>query len=1063
MKKVTLLITVLLFSTCAVFAQSQVKGKITDKDGTPISGASIKVKGANNGVSSGTDGSFTIDVPAKESTLEFSGVGLVLKSVKVQPGQTIAINLDRDTKSLNEVVVTSLGIRRTEKALGYSVSKVDPKVLVQKSEPDVLKGLQGKVAGVDIRTSQGTPGSATRIQIRGNSSFFGQNEPLIVVDGIPYSNNSLISSSQSTGGGAYGTGLSDLDPNDIASINVLKGSSASALYGSRGSNGVLVITTKSGAGARTRKGLEVSYKSSVSFEKISNLPEYQNLYGPGSQGNLGLGSNGSWGAPFSQFDSIPVWANYKAAYPELFPSDSIPYRAYPNNVKDLFRTGMVFENSVGFNGGDDKTSVSLTASQLNHKGYVPGAKFDKTNVSLGAGTKLNMGLNIRGNFSYARSVQNGGYFGDVQIGGASQFARSLFLNRAWDITGLPFEDKLGNELHPGPAGFDNPRWDAKYNTQNTVNERLVFGIRADFNITPWANLAYNVGSNVSSIDRAEVTEVSSRAASGQGSLVIDKYKMQEIESNLLLTLNPKLSNPDFSFRATLGHSFNQRTATRDFSTGNIFIVRGVHVLRNTSQQVFGFPGQTEYERRRLMGIFGEVTLGYKDFAFLSATGRRDISSTLPENNRTYFYPSVSGSIVFSDALGIKSNFFDYGKIRGSWAKVGRDADPYSLFDNFNVISNFLGIGRATLPFQANNDQIKPEFTKEIEVGTQLSFLKRRVSLDFTWYHKKSTNLIAPISVPTSSGYTQKVSNFGVISNKGVEVELTVRPISTRGFTWDVKGIFTKNENIVDELIDGVDRLLLFPVTSTVSPYLEPGLPFGYLRGFKNLRDENGNLLINPATGGMIRATADNSPSDLYNVGNPNPDFKLGISNSFSYKGLSLNVLFDMTKGGALFSNSISNIIGRGVTKDNEDRQTSWVIPGVYGDPNTGKAILDNNKNPIANTTRITTNDLYFSPIGGETFAINTATEWNVYDATVYRLREITLAYELPKSLFKKLPIGSASISISGRNLWYLAPYFPKYLHFDPEVSSYGSSSTQGIELSSAPSSKRYGINLSVTF
>jgi TonB-linked SusC/RagA family outer membrane protein len=1058
MKKILCSMAVLL-CTVSLFAQTQVKGKITDKDGAPIAGATVKVKGTGAGVSSGIDGSYAIDIKRADAVLEFSGVDIVFKSLKVKAGQEADVVLERSTKSLNEVVVTSQGIRRQERGLGYSVSKVDPNALLQKSEPDVLRGLQGKVAGVDIRTSQGTPGSATRIQIRGNSSFFGQNEPLIVVDGVPYSNTSLVTSSQTSGGGAYGSGISDLDPNDIASMNVLKGASAAALYGSRASNGVLVITTKSGSAAKTRKGLEVNYRSSVSFEKIANLPVYQNTYGPGSQNNLGAGSNGSWGAPFSDFDSIPLWAGYRNAYPELFLSDSIPYRAYPNNVKDLFRTGMVFENSVSVNGGDDRNSVSITASQLNHKGYVDNSTFNRTNVGLGGGTKLNIGLNVRGNFSYTRSVQNGGYFGDVQVGGSSQFARTLFLNRAWDITGLPFEDKLGNELHPGPAGFDNPRWAAKYNINNTVNERTVMGIRFDFNLAKWANIAYNVGSNVATIDRTEVYEVSSRASSGQGSLTTDKYKAHEIESNLLLTLTPQLHS-DFSFKAIIGQSFNQRTTNRQGNIGNIFIVRGIHKLSNTKQQIFAAD---LYTRRRLIGAFADLSFGYKNFAFIEVTGRNDWSSTLPSGNRSYFYPSVSTSLVFTDALKIQSNVLDYGKVRAAWAKVGNDAAPYSIFDTYTIGSNFLGNGTATLPFQANNAELKPEFTKELEIGTQMSFFKRKVLLDFTWYNKTSTNQIAPITVPTSSGYTSAYKNFGEVNNKGVEIELTVRPLPSKNFTWEVKGIFTKNNNIVTKLIDGVDRLLLFPVTTAVSPYLEPGQPFGYLRGTINVRDNEGNLLINPATGGMIQATAGNSGSDQYNVGNPNPDFKLGLSNTFSYKGLYINVLFDYTKGGAIFSNGISNIIGRGVTKDNEDRETSWVIPGVYGDPDTGLPILDSRGNKVPNVTRITTNDLYFSPIGGQTFAINTATEWNVYDATVYRLREITIGYDIPKSVFKKLPIGSMSISISGRNLWYEAPNTPKYVNFDPEVNSFGSSTTQGIELSSAPSSKRYGINLNVTF
>jgi hypothetical protein len=327
-----------------------------------------------------------------------------------------------------------------------------------------------------------------------------------------------------------------------------------------------------------------------------------------------------------------------------------------------------------------------------------------------------------------------------------------------------------------------------------------------------------------------------------------------------------------------------------------------------------------------------------------------------------------------------------------------------------------------------------------------------------WYNKTSTNQIAAIGTPPSSGYQFKYLNFGEITNKGVEVDLTVRPVRTQDFSWDVRGIFTKNRNIVTKLTEGVERVSLYNALTEVSPYLEAGKPFGYLRGTLSVRDDEGNLLINPATGGMIESLQQGM------VGDPNPDFKLGITNSFSYKGAFLSVLWDMTKGGDIYSVTISSLLGRGVTNDTRDRETSWIIPGVYGDPNTGEPILDGGKK-IPNQTRITTNDLYFSPnpTTGATFAINTPTEWNVYDATVYRLREVAIGYEFPKSLFKRLPIGSLSVSFTGRNLWHLAPNTPKYTNFDPEVNSYGATSTQGIELSAAPTTRRYGFNLNVTF
>ena len=1056
MRKIVYLLTMLLlFSIIALAQVSKITGQIKNDKGDPVSFATVKVKGSNNAVSADQNGNFSIQAP-KGATLVVSAASFQSKEVNIGSLSELSLSLAPSANNMEEVVVTAVGIKRSEKALGYSVSKVNPDDLLQKSEPDMLKGLQGKVAGVDIRSSQGTPGAATRIQIRGNNSFFGETQPLIIVDGIPYSNDQVTTSNQTSGGGGYSSGISNLDPNDIASMNVLKGSAAAALYGSRASNGVIIITTKSGNANRTKKGLEVNVKSSVSFEQIANLPEYQNLYGAGSQ--LGYSnSNGSWGPSFASRDSIPAWPDYKTAFPAMFPSANIAYRAYPNNVKDLFKTGTVYENSIALNGGDEKSSIGLTASQLTHNGYVPNSSFKRANIGLGGQTKLSFGLNVRGNFSYSRSVQDGGFFGENQVGGASsQFARSLFLARNWDLN-LPFEDALGKNLTPNGGGqFDNPRWAAKYNLAQTQEERVVAGFHADYNITKWMKIDYALGTNTSTLSRREITEIGSRAAEGLGKLIVDNYRKQEIESNLFLTLTPSIGK-DFSLRALVGNNVNQRTRTDLVETGRKFITRGIHTLKNTLQQEFT---DDFYERRRLLGLFADVTLGFRDYAFLEVTGRNDWSSTLPIESRSYFYPSVSGSFVFSDALKLQGDVFNYGKIRANWARVGKDADPYYLKDVYYLEKSFLGqatVSTPTTTFYPYN--LSPEFTQEFEVGTQLSFLKKRIELDLTLYSRKSTDLIATISTPPSSGFQFQYTNFGAITNKGVEIDLTLRPVRTKSFSWDIRGTFTKNKNTVTALLEGVDRIQLRGVLTGIGPYLEPGKPYGYLRGTKSVRDAAGNLLINPATGGMIEAPDE----DI--IGDPNPDFKTGITNTFTYKGVFLSFLLDYTKGGDIYSVTISSLLGRGVTADTKDRETSWIIPGVYGDPNTNLPILDNNKNTIPNITRLTTNDLYFSPNTGtgQTFAINTASEWNVYDGTVYRLRELNIGYEIPKSIYKNLPIGSISLSLTGRNLWHLAPNMPKYTNFDPEVNSFGATSTQGIELSAAPTTKRYGINLSVTF
>lgn len=1037
----------------------EVTGKVTDSSGIGIPGASINVKGSKGGVSADNAGNFKIAASA-DATLVVSATGYLAREISAANAGSII--LKNDTKSLSEVVVTAFGVRRSEKALGYAVSKVDPNSILQKSEPDVLKGLQGKVAGVDIRSGQGTPGAATRIQIRGNSSFFGDNQPLIIVDGVPYSNDQVSTGGALTGGGAYGSGLSAIDPNDIASMNILKGSSAGALYGSRASNGVIVITTKSGSVGRVKRGSEVNVKSSVSIENIANLPDYQNSYGTGSQGNAGGGSNGSWGKRFEPGDSVAVWAAYGAAYPELFPTGKVPYKAYPNNVKDLFTTGVVTENSVGFNTGDEKTSFSVTGSQLTHNGYVANNKYNRTNISAGGSSKLSFGMNVRANFSYTRAKQEGGLFGENQVGStSSQFARSMFLGRSWDVS-LPYEDKNGNSISWVGSQADHPFWAAKYNKQNTIDERIVAGVHLDYNITKWARIDYNIGSNVAYLNRREITEVSSRATLGR--LALDNYRKGELESTLLLSLTPNLGE-DFSVKGTLGTSYNQRTTTRELGRGGYeddgatggYIVRGLYTLdnfKNTDRYI-----SDVYSRRRLLGVFGDLTLGYKNFAYVTFTGRNDISSTLPSNNRSYFYPSVSGSLVFSDALKIQSNILDFGKIRAGYAKVGRDADPYNIFNVYSLGSAaFLGQAIGAVSASSNGgDALQPEFTKELEIGTQLSFFKKLVEIDFTWYDKKSTNMIAPVTTPSSTGYTSFYTNFGGISNKGVEIEATVRPITGKNFRWELRGVFTKNKSIVTSLAEGLTHLDLGGGTTDATTGFEVGKPFGFLYGTKVLRDSaSGQLLIDPATGTMI---SDPTPGM---IGNPNPDFKMGITNTFRYQGLFLSVLFDMTKGGDLYSVTNSSMLGRGVTMDTEDRETGWVIPGIYGDAITGKPITNNGKT-IPNQTRITTNDLYFSPNGGNTFAINTASEWNVYDATVYRLRELSIGYELPKSVLKNLHIAAATITITGRNLWYLAPNFPPHSNFDPETSSFGASSIQGLEFSAAPTTRRLGLNLNVSF
>jgi len=1051
-----------------IFAQDiQISGTITSADdGSSLPGVSVFVKGTSIGTATDINGDYSLTVPPN-ATLVFSSVGMKTQEIQVAGQTVIDVSLETEVLGLEEVIVTAIGISRAERSLGYSVATLSSDETLQKSEPDLLKSLEGKIPGVDIRSTSGAPGAATRITIRGNSSFLGDNQPLFIVDGVPYSNDQYTTTSQSSGGGAYGTSLSTLDPNDIASVSVLKGAPAAALYGSRAKNGVVVITTKSKSLNLAKKGLEVTVSSSVNWEQISNLPEYQNTYGNGTD-FVYANANGSWGPRFDSRDSIETWPMYKDAFPDMF-GDSVAWKAYPDNVKNLFKTGLVYENSVNIAGGDEKSAFNLTASALNNDGYIPHSSFDRYSISLGGSTLLANKLRAGGTFSYTTSQQSGGIFGNNQAdddNAASSFARALWLGRAWDYS-LPYTDPVtgGPLQHNGPGQFDNPLWSWEHNKVITDMDRIVGTINLSYNITDWLNASYELGVNTFIQRRQQIIDKESRGYQGLGAIIDDDVWQQEIESNFLLTFNKQFGS-GIDFKAILGHNVNQQTADEQAFRGIQIVTPGIYDLDNTNS-VIPFGGL--YQRQRLVGAFADVTVGYKNFLYLNLTGRNDWSSTLPVDNRSYFYPAASASFMFSELLNVDESILSIGKIRVGWGKVGMDADPYSIYttyigkaseftnDKYNykyAAFPFLGQAGMTTPDEGNDPELKPEFKTEFEAGTNLGFINNRINIDFTYYSNNSKDMIFPVNVPASSGYTSQWTNVGEMTNKGVDIGLELIPIKTAsGFTWNIYSTFTKNISEVVDVIEGepqegeVERAVLYGLFGDPSIVAEVGQPYGVFLGEVNVRDDAGNLLINPGNGFLIRSRT----QEIY--GDPNPDYKLSAISTFSFKGFSLRALIDYTKGGDVYSYSITTLLARGVTKDTEDREHSFVIPGYYGDPNTEEPLLD------AEGTQVSMNDLYF----GETFAINSAGEWNVYDATVLRLREIAFGYDLPKKLLSKTPFGMINISFTGRNLWFYAPNMPEYTNFDPEVNAYGATNVQGVEYTIAPSVKRYGVNLKFTF
>ncbi len=1051
MKRILICLSLLVSFALSGFAQDiRVTGTVTDAlDGFTLPGVTVTVQGTTLGTVTDADGRYELQV-APDAVLVFSFIGMETQIVPVEGRETIDVEMTTDVATLEEIVVTAVGIERTRRSLGYSVSEVDSDLAIQRAEPDALRALEGRIAGVDISGSSGAAGSATRITIRGQSSFLGGNQPLFVVDGIPYSNNQVTTSNQLFGsGGAYGTSFSTLDPNDIESMNVLKGAAAAAIYGSRAANGAVIITTKSGSRDRrpSQAGMEVTLRSSFAWEQIANLPDYQNTYGAGVD-FMAQNVNGSWGAPFSEVDSLATWPGYQEAWPELF-GDKVPYEAQPNNVKDLFETGAMMENSVNVRSVSERGVLNLTVSDMNQDGYIPHSGFDRTSFSIGGNQRLDNGIRVGGTISFSKSEQRGHFFGENQYaGGHSSFARTLLMARNWDIS-LPYQTPEGDNLmFVGTGQADHPLWSWENNTVVTDMQRSVANINAGYDLTDWLQVDYSFGINRFTQEREEYVQIGSRGSGGTGEIVEDQYTNQEIESNLLFTAYRQLTQ-DFNIKGVLGHNVNQRTYTRYAVSGDRIITRDIKNLDNTEEhQVL----TQSFSEQRLWAVFADVSVEFRDYAFLNLTGRNDFSSTLPEDNRSFFYPAIASSLVFTDAFNLQSDVLTEGRIRASWAQVGNDAGPYYVSGYFTTTTPWAGFNRMLLPGTGFDPELTPEFTNEVELGAELELFNGRATIDFAWYDRRTTDQIAPVSLPSASGITTYFTNFGEMQNTGIELGLEVIPVQLANtFRWDVFGTFTRNRSEVLELTEDVERINL--QATGVNAVLEVGQPYGVLRGTVAARDDEGNFLIDPTDGRFIEST------ELDYLGNPAPDWRASISNNLSFRGFSLSAVFDVSMGGVIYSNTIQSLMGRGVTKDTEDRTGTRIIPGVLGDADTQQPILDGDGNTIPNHIQLSENDLWF----GSTFAINTMDEFSVYDATVYRLREVRVGYELPATWFSDIYIGSASISVIARNLWYLAPNVPEHTNFDPVLNTFGATNVQGIEHAAAPNVRRYGVNLRVTF
>ena len=1063
MRKILLMMAAVLSAGLAFAQNVQVTGIATSaEDGSPMPMVAVAVEGTGRGTTTDLNGAYSIQVPSN-GTLVFSFMGYDDAVVPVNGRTVINVALQPGAILVDDVLITAVGIQRSERSLGYTVTKVDADEAIMKAEPDMLRALDGKIPGVQISAPSGDAGGATRITIRGNSSFKGNNEPLYVVDGVPYSNDGTGASGRASGnGGAFGSGISTLDPNDIESMSVLKGAAAAVLYGSRAANGVILITTKSGSKkANAKKGFTVSVNSSYALEKIASLPDYQNSYGQGSDFNIG-GANGSWGAAFEEGMTIPMYAAVAAEYPnlalEMYPdlNGQIPYKAYPNNVRDLFQTGHIFDLSANVQKVTEDGNFNMTISRTDQDSYIPGSDFDRYSFSVGGNQKFGKKFRAGGNMAYSYTDQFSPMYGNNQSpepsGAMNSLARAFIMPRSWDIQNYPYQKQDGsNLLFQLSSQANNPYWAWENDKFQTIQKRIVANANFSYEFTKWLSLDYTIGVNEYMMSRKEIVNLGSRGYAGKGYLSKSESSDQEIESTLLLTFNKKFG--DFGVRATLGHNYNQDTFQSMSAAGDEIINPNVFELSNTKGQV----AAESYSRTRKYGYFADILLDYNEWAFLNISGRNDVSSTLPVEHNSFFYPAVSGSIVFTDALGMESDFFNFGKVRAGWAKVGNDAGPYYNNGTYVVGSPYMGQGLMELSTILYDPELEPEFTTEVEAGLELKFLDSRIGIDATYYNRLSENQIGQKASAPSTGYDSFVTNFGSIRNKGFELGVDLYPIVTKDFTWSMYLTYTKNISEVVELADGVDELYVGGDFEAPQAVLIKGQPYGVLKGEKLARTSDGIPLVDASNGMYINDT------ELGIIGDPNPDFKSSLTNTFKYKDVSLSFMIDYQKGGCVYSSYLTDLLGRGVTKLTEDRLGTRIIKGVYGDPNTLEPILDENGDYIWNTTAIGESDLWFSGGTYSTFAINSADEVAVYDATVWRLREVSLAYDLPKKFISKLKLSSAQVSVVGRNLWFFAPNVPKYSNYDPIVNTFGNTNVQGIDYTGAPSTRRVAFNLSLTF
>lgn len=1093
MKKLLhLLVLASLISESVLIAQTTViTGTVTSSvpgEGA-IPGAAVRVKNTSIGVLTDLNGKYTINVPQGSTTLQFSFIGMQPKEVEISGRTVVDVVLETQMQGLQEVVVTALGVSREKKSLGYATQSVNGDAVSTVKTDNFVNSLSGKVSGVDIKAN-GNLGGSTNIIIRGAKSLTGNNQALFVVDGIPIDNANTNNEGEITGrnGYDYGNAASDINPNDIESIDVLKGAAASALYGARAANGVIMITTKKGS-YTPGKGVGVTLNSNVTFGTIdkSTFPKYQHSYGagygpfysdsphPGLENYVDVNGDGvldytvpfyedaSFGEKFDpnlkvyQFDAfVPESPNYLKATPWL---------AGAHGPDTFFQTAVTYTNSVDISGGSDKSTFRLGYTNQYQTGVLPNSLLNKNNVSFNGTYNILKNLKISASANYINDAGKGrnqtGYNDNVMGSFRQWFEVNVdiqTLKNLFDATGRNITWNRKTFDNATPNYWDSPYWVRFKNYETDGRNRLIGYTQADWKLTGWLSLMGRLSVDTYTElqeERKAVGSVAGEFGVGRPTVSSGYSRLTksylETNTDFMATFKKDIT-PDFNINGLIGTNFRRHRVDQVFeSTNDGLSVPDLYALSNSVDPMA--PPEELLARIGLNGYFGSISLGFHNMLYLDATYRVDQSSTLPKNSWTYQYPSISGSFLFSEL--IKQDWLQLGKLRLNYAEVGNDAPFASVKDTYVPVAPFSGNPLVTVPDTKNNPNLKPERTKSLEAGLEMSFFKSRLGFDLALYKSNTIDQILPVSVSFATGYAFKFVNAGEIQNKGIEFKLNVTPLKIDAFQWDLTLNWTRNRNEVVSLEQGIENLQLASLQGGVTINARVGQPYGSIQGTDYVYI-NGKREVG-ADGYYVQ-----TPTSDVVIGNVNPDWKGGIQNVFSYKNVSLSFLIDIQQGGSIFSLDQYYGLATGIypetvfTNDlgNPVRNPVIGTQATGYDPSSGGVILNGVlADGTVNTKRVEGNDYrlfgyYSNP--------NSAF---VYDASFVKLREVVLTYNFPKELMAKASIAGASLSFVGSNLWIIHKNLP---YADPEASQ-SSGNVQGWQSGTLPAVRNYGVSLKVQF